>query len=165
MNQTRLLFSMMERHGKRKIDMAHALGWDSEKLIRWSQTSQRPYQPWIDEIDLCWQHLGYLLVPVKIPGMSILMSTGNNVPRANRRPYNCHRIVRSLFEELDIRRISREDFGNLVGIHDNTMNRMAVGESRGKTDLIECCFNVFGMSLRPVPLDAMNAMEAVHAAA
>ena len=151
MNHLELLLSEMQRQGITKRDMARAMNWHEDTLIRWDRTTARTNRAWLDDLALCWLHLGYELVPVRMPGMKSRIPNGSSFA-TNKKPYRCHPIVRVMFEELEARGIRREDLASAVGIHPNTLDNMEAGRSRGKPDIVEACFNVLGMTLKPVRL-------------
>lgn len=146
-----LLFAELKR---RRIYWKHfslEMGWRPDVLSRWKWTTQNARTPWIDEMESCWNRLGFTLIP---EGRWLEMGRSKS-----RLASGIHPVVCVLFAALEERSLSRETLANATGIHLNTITNMASGKSRGKTWMVEACFGVLGMPLRPRPLPSFETSE------
>jgi transcriptional regulator with XRE-family HTH domain len=56
-----------------------------------------------------------------------------------------------MFFEQEQLEWSRKRLAEVSGVSENTLGRMAIGESRGKFEQVEACFNAMGLALKPKP--------------
>jgi transcriptional regulator with XRE-family HTH domain len=123
------------------------MGWTKQTLSLWRSRSEKGRNPWIDELASAWGALGFALVAVPIEDASrIDRESYGNYPS---QPLNCHPIVARIFFEQERIGWSRKKLAKKVGIHYNTLNRMATGESRAKAENVEACLNAMGLTLTP----------------
>jgi lambda repressor-like predicted transcriptional regulator len=139
-----LLFAELKR---RRIYWKHfssEMGWRPYVLSRWKASDRNARTPWIDEMEACWNRLGFTLVPERR-----WLKTGRSKSRVSA---GIHPVVCVLLAALEERGLSREALASAAGLHRNTIGNMAAGKSRGKAWMVEVCFGVLGMPLRPRPL-------------
>ena len=148
-----LLWMLLAELKRRKISwnrFSEQMGWPSYTLSRWKSLGPATSEtPWVDEMEACWNRLGFTLVPD-----SQLLKLGSVRKRLK---LGVHPVVCILFTIAENRGITRKMLGDAADIHRNTVVNMAVGKSRGKVPVVEACYGVLGMPLRPVPLQDAGA--------
>jgi transcriptional regulator with XRE-family HTH domain len=123
------------------------MGWKKQTISFWCSMVKGARNPWIDEFVAAWKCLGFSLVVYPIDGFPrIDPESYGKYPTV---PLNCHPIVARIFFEQEQIGWSRKKLAEKVGIHYNTLNRMANGESRAKVDNVEACLNAMGLRLVP----------------
>lgn len=68
-------------------------------------------------------------------------------------PERADPMVKRLFEEMAARHISKRDMEQSAGIGEKTITAWSHGVIPGVANL-EACFNVLGLTLQPVPVEA-----------
>lgn len=139
----------IKRQGMTHKEFCEKLGWCPLTISRWRTRARGNRSPWIDEAVTAWRALGYALTPEPIEGAKIERGSYGKFVKA---PLACSPMVARVFFEQEQLGWTRKKLAEVTGIGENTLGRMASGESRGKYDYVEACFNAMGLTLKPVKI-------------
>jgi hypothetical protein len=143
------LCAEIKRQGMTHKEFCEKIGWCPLTISRWRTRAERGRAPWIDEIVTAWKALGYSLTPEPIEGARV---DRGSYGRFVKSPLDCPPIVARIFFEQEQLGWTRKKLAAVAGIGENTIGRMATGESRGKYEHVEACFNAMGFALVPVKI-------------
>lgn len=138
----------IRRQGMTHREFCESLGWCPLTISRWRTRARGNRTPWVDELVTAWKALGYSLIAAPLDGATVKPGKSPKLPKA---PLECHPIVARMFFEQEQLGWSRKHLAEVAGVAENTLGRMASGESRGKFEIVEACYNAMGMTLTPRP--------------